>query len=430
MRGGSLLWALDPAFCALSGLAKTDIAPTLFFFLAVMAFEQAQRKPSPFHSIAAGALVGLAVNAKFYCLVLLPVFLILEILFYYRKENLLFLKERRMEIRDRWINGTGCFFTVTFLVFLPASLLLPDHHQPFYYVIQKFKEDLAFARNPFPVFFLGNSGLDSHWYYLPVAFILKEPLSFLFFLAAASGLAFRGRIQFPSWIWVPPLVFFLALLPSLNLGVRYLLPAFPFLFLIAGEGAVWSWSNVSGKGCGKLWRVVTIFLAFWQIGSVAWNDPHLISYFNELVPTDKKIHYLADSNLDWGQDQKRLAETARQRSWPKVHLAYFGGIDPQVYGLDWQPWMASDLEGPQPGTVYAINASFLQLAPMAYPSARPIATGWIAERAPTGKVGDSWYYFEIPGKSLKKANDRMLASVPFLQYRGYTSYPPDFVSTH
>jgi len=107
-----------------------------------------------------------------------------------------------------------------------------------------------------------------------------------------------------------------------------------------------------------------------------------------------------------------------------------GATYPQVYGLDWQPWMASDLEGPQPGTVYAINASFLQLAPMAYPSARPIATGWIAERAPTGKVGDSWYYFEIPGKSLKKANDRMLASVPFLQYRGYTSYPPDFVSTH
>ncbi len=421
-------WAFDPALGALSGLAKTDIAPTFFFFLAVLAFERSQRETTPSRSLTVGVLTALAVNAKFYCLVLLPVFLVLEFLFYRQKENVFFLEERRIEIRERWIHGAGSFFVATFLVFLPATLLWPGHHQPFRYVIDKFMEDWAFAQNPFPVFFLGNSGLDSHWYYLPVAFLLKEPLPFLFFLALSAGLALRGRIQLQPWKWVPPLMFFLALLPSLNLGVRYLLPVFPFLFLIAGEGAAWAWNGSQAEQGRKALRVATLFMALWQMGSVAWNDPGMISYFNELVPRDKKIHYLADSNLDWGQDQKRLAETARQRGWPKVHLAYFGGIDPKFYGLNWQPWMESDLEGPQPGTVYVINASFLQLAPVAYPSARPIATGWITDRTPTGKVGDSWYYFEIPGKTLEKANDRMLASVPFLQYRGYTPYPPDSVT--
>jgi hypothetical protein len=422
--GVLFFWAFDPAFCALSGLAKTDIAPAFFFFLAVLAFDRCQREPSLFHSIAAGVLTGLAVNAKFYCLVLLPVFLILELLFYRLPENVLFLKERRIEIRDRWIHGVGSFFAATFLIFLPATLLLPGHHQPFNYVVDKFKEDLVFAQNPFPVFFLGNSGLDSHWYYLPTAFLLKEPLSFLIFLAAGFGLALRGNIQLQPWQWVPPLVFFLALLPSLNLGVRYLLPAFPFFFLIAGEGADWVWNNASREGRRKLLRAAVVLVALWQIGSVAWSYPGMIGYFNELVPADQKIHYLADSNLDWGQDQKRLGETARQRGWPKVHLAYFGGIDPRFYGLNWQPWTESDLEGPQPGTVYVINASFLQLAPVAYPPTRPIALGWIADRVPTGKAGDSWYYFEILGKPMEKTNDRILASVPFLQYRGYTPYSP------
>jgi hypothetical protein len=417
-------WALDPTFCALSGLAKTDIAPTFFFFLAVLAFDKSQREPSLRHSILAGILTGLAVNAKFYGLVLVPAFLILEFLFYRQKENLLFLKERRIEIRDRWIHGTGSFFVTTFLVFLPATILWPDHHQPFRYVIDKFKEDLIFAQNPFPVFFLGYSGLDSHWYYLPVAFLLKEPLPFLFFLAAGFALALGGKLQMKPWQWVPPLVFFLSLLPSLNLGVRYLLPAFPFLFLIAGEAAAWLWNRTQSGKQGGLLRAAAAFLALWQMGSIAGAYPHMISYFNELVPPDKKIHYLADSNLDWGQDQKRLAETAQRRGWPKVHLAYFGGIDPGFYGINWQPWVESDLKGPQPGTVYVINASFLQLAPEAYPPTRSIALGWIAERTPTGKVGDSWYYFEIPGKRVESPHDKMLVSAPFLQYRGYSFYHP------
>src|SRR5208282_3389859 len=102
--------------------------------------------------------------------------------------------------------------------------------------------------------------------------------------------------------WVPPLVFFLALLPAQNLGVRYLLPAFPFLFLIAGESLAWIWAR------SKPWafRATVGLLVLWQAGSVLANFPRAISYFNELVPPERKIYFLGDSNLDWGQDQKRL----------------------------------------------------------------------------------------------------------------------------
>lgn len=416
------LWALDPAFLALSGLAKTDIAPTLLFFLAVLAFDRAQRNPSAGSFLLAGVAAGAAVNSKFYCLTLLPIFLAMEFLFLREKENLLFRTELKREMRARWIYGLGAFFTFTFFVFLPATLGEFGHHQPFHYFFAKLGEDLEFAQHPFAVFFLGQTSLESHWYYLPVALVLKEPLPFLLLVGAAIGLIVSGRSKVPVWTWIAPLVFFLALLPSLNLGVRYLLPAFPFLFLLAGEGLVWLWSNPFGKRSPFLPRGLALLLCVWQALGVLTAPGSLIAYFNELVPRDQKLHYLGDSNLDWGQDHHRLAETARKRGWRTVKLAYLGGIDPRVYGLDWRPWDNEDLKAPQPGQVYVVNAGFLQLGPVTYPSARPIAQSWIVEREPTGKAGDCWYYFEIPGASNQKAKAEPIVSVPFLEYRGYTPF--------
>jgi Dolichyl-phosphate-mannose-protein mannosyltransferase len=418
-------WALDPTFSSLSELAKTDIAPSFFFLAALWAFERSLKKPGPKSSILAGLALGLAVNSKFYCLVLLPVFAVLEALHYREK------KEGGMILR-RWAWGLGAFLALTLAVYLPGTLCLPGHRQPFYYPVEKFQEDLAFAKNPFPVFFLGDCGLQNHWYYLPVAFLLKEPLPFILLLGMTPILAWSGKVTLKPVVWIPAVLFFAALLPSQNLGVRYLLPIFPLLFMTAGKSLAWLWNRSGSTPQGRIFKGAAVLLLVWQAGSVLASYPHLLGYFNELVPPDKKIHYLGDSNLDWGQDQKRLAETGRLRGWKDVHLAYFGGIDPADYGLPWSPWTQDDLKGPQPGTVYAVNASFLQLGPAAYPFTLPIATGWITRVPPTGKVGDSWYYFEIPGKRRLRKEDRQLVSVPFLQLRGFTPYPPgrDFLQEY
>ena len=281
-------------------------------------------------------------------------------------------------------------------------------------------EDFVFAKHPFPVYLLGRCTLENHWYYLPVAFLLKEPLAFIFALILVIGLASFKQIKMPLWQWLPASLFFIAVLPTTNLGIRYLLPAYPFLFLIAAQGALWLWQE--GKR-NFFFTWVLGGLVLWQAVSVSFNFSHSLSYFNELVSSDQKLYYLADSNLDWGQDLKRLADTARERHWGKVKLAYLGGVDPRVYGLDWEPFQSEDLQKPQPGMVYAVNASFLQLAPVAYPSTLPIAKSWVNKTEPTGKVADSWYYFEVPGKSLAVKNHGWLPSVPFLQYRGYCAYP-------
>jgi len=75
-------------------------------------------------------------------------------------------------------------------------------------------------------------------------------------------------------------------------------------------------------------------------------------------------------------------------------------------------------KGPIGLLVYAVNASFIQLAPVFYPETLPIAQSWISQTPPTGKIGDSWYYFEISG-TISNRSDKILFSAPFLQHRGY-----------
>lgn len=233
-------------------------------------------------------------------------------------------------------------------------------------------------------------------------------------------LVFLKRIRIPQWHWIPALFFWIAVLPTPNLGIRYLLPIYPFLFLIGAQGVVWLWNEGKQK---KFFAWVLGGLLLWQTASVGLNFPHTLSYLNELVPPNRKLHYLADSNLDWGQDLIRLAQTARERNWGKVKLAYLGAVDPKVYGLNWEPFQKEDLLQPQPGTVYAVNASFYQLGPVAFPSTLPIVESWLNKTEPTGKVADSWYYFEIPGERSETKNKSWLPSAPFLQYRGYCDYP-------
>jgi hypothetical protein len=190
-----------------------------------------------------------------------------------------------------------------------------------------------------------------------------------------------------------------------NLGIRYLLPAYPFLILMASQTAEWLWMQrgPGGRAVG-IAAVAALLIGHASTATVHARD--VISYFNDLVPSAQKPFLLGDSNLDIGQDVKRLALAARARGWREVKLAQFGGtVDPSKYGLEWAPWTRNDLKGPQPGFVYAVNRSLFQLGSSFYPELRAISEGWASTRPPSGQVGDTWIYFEIPGETPSDPSD-------------------------
>lgn len=399
-------WALDPTFLALAGLAKIELIPDFFFFWVLWLFTRDLQDHGRGRSWWAGLVAGSAIASKYDALMLVPLFIILEML----------NRDKAVKPKvERWSFGALGVFAGLGLAYLPFFVLSPQRMDFFSIFHEKFLENIVFARHPFPVYFFGQAGLENHWYYLPIAFLLKEPVTFLFFLSLAGVGIGSKKLQVPPWCWLPVLGLGFALLPVTNLGVRYLLPIYPFLFLIAARGVEWSIRESKGR---PLFKAALAVILLWQVFSLALNFPHDLSYFNELVLPDKKIHYLADSNLDWGQDAKRLAQTAQQRGWGKVKLAYWGGVDPAVYGLDWEPFQPGDLQKPQPGWVYVINAGFYQLAPVAYPTTMAIAESWIKSALPSGKVGDGWYFYEIPGIR-REEKGPWLPSAPFQQYRGY-----------
>jgi hypothetical protein len=408
-------WALNPTFLGLAGVAKIEIIPVFFFLVAVLVFQRSFEKPNPGWFFLPGVLAAMAVTSKLYCLTLIPIFFILE-LAHVQQDKV----ARGAVALKRWAWGLTGFVSLIFLVYLPALLFSKKPLVVLGNLPDKFAEDFVFAAHPYPVYLFGRCTLESHWYYLPIAFLLKEPLPFIFILGFTLGLFLLKKAQIPSWQWMSAVIFFVAVLPTPNLGIRYLLPIYPFLFLIGAQGVVWFWNEGKQK---KFFIWVLGGLLLWQTASVSLNFPHTLSYLNELVPPNRKLHYLADSNLDWGQDLIRLAQTARERNWGKVKLAYLGAVDPKVYGLEWEPFRDEDLTKPQPGTVYAVNASFYQLGPVSFPSTLPIVESWLNKTEPTGKVADSWYYFEIPGKRSETKNQSWLPSAPFLQYRGYCDYP-------
>ena len=91
--------------------------------------------------------------------------------------------------------------------------------------------------------------------------------------------------------------------------------------------------------------------------------PSFLAYFNESVGGPANGYkYVTDSNLDWGQDLKRLTIFVEKNNIERIHVDYFGGDSPQ-YRLKekFSPWWGSrDPSELPPNSWLAVSATFLQ----------------------------------------------------------------------
>jgi len=210
------------------------------------------------------------------------------------------------------------------------------------------------ASGTYPVYFHGTWSTHGWWWYFPAALALKETLPLLGLAAAGLVLLATRRVALQplatAFLIAPPLVFagLLILLTDIDLGVRYFLPALPFLCLLAAVPLA------PGALPAAARRVVAALVALHVAVSAAATPAHL-AYTNLLAgPPDGASGWLADSNLDWGQELRRLRGYLAARDLPPIHLAYFGRAAPEVYGI------AYDLpRGPLGPGVYVVSASYL-----------------------------------------------------------------------
>ena len=99
-----------------------------------------------------------------------------------------------------------------------------------------------------------------------------------------------------------------------------------------------------------------VTLLSWHALEASGAYPDYLSYFNELIGgSDQGYRYLRDSNLDWGQDLKGVAEWAKKEKCPEVVLGTISPVDLQkAYGVPWRT--PTEEENHRPGPyVYALG---------------------------------------------------------------------------
>jgi hypothetical protein len=194
-------------------------------------------------------------------------------------------------------------------------------------------------------FILGDSYGGSVWYYYPAATLIKLPLATL--LLVGGSLALMA-----GWIFLEEkptsdekailaaalfYMLFSIVLGRVNLGFRYVLPMVPLLFLLTGR----LWGPVAQRPFGiavtrRQWAVLALLCAVaLESLSVA---PHFLAFANIIWGgPGQGYKSINDSSFDWGQgllDLKRWMDDAGVK---RVHLAYFGSVEPSVYGINYVP---------------------------------------------------------------------------------------------
>jgi hypothetical protein len=196
-------------------------------------------------------------------------------------------------------------------------------------------------RENLDAYLLGTFNKTGFWSYYLVGLLVKTPEPIL--LLAVAALLLRRRVmlrEVPLLVVAAASFVFFSLAGYKNIGMRYLLFLHPIMAVWIGRLAV-----------APLWRRPTAarFLAggiavavVWLLAGTLAISPHFLAYFNTTSGGPGHGHeYLLDSNIDWGQDLITLGEYLEREGIDAVDLAYFGRVNPAIYGIQYRPLVKS-----------------------------------------------------------------------------------------
>jgi hypothetical protein len=249
-------------------------------------------------------------------------------------------------------------------------------------------------------FLLGETNTTGWWYYFPIAFLVKTPLPLLALgiVGIAGTMAAIRRKEFDAVLPITVLIAVMSvgLVTKVDIGIRHILPLYPFLALLAARGTIELWTRVEAT---ELARAATVALAGSTLFVAARAHPDHLAYFNPIAGAHPE-RILVDSNLDWGQDLYRLADVMQRMRIGEIRVAYFGSADLQAAGVP----NARRLEPNERATGW-IAASQTSLAGLW------VGQGyqWLYDYELVGRIGPSLLLFHVPAAA---AVDTTMPIVP------------------
>ena len=364
---------LSPTVLAHSHVATVDIACMFTIFALCFSTRQFE-KPKWYQAMIVGSLFGAALATKLTALLVVPVLVVWMITTAMNSSSLakarlfqcarlvllilvsvVFILNFAYGFSRPWITPDGLHLVSDqmkqLIGFYPAALPLPVPHDFLFGLDLKLAD---IQRGGYPGYVLGEWSNEGRWYYYILAFLVKEtPLTIALIIAAIGLGLFRRSKQ--EWYYcglpVVAILFPLTFFNNQQLGIRYILPIFPFLFILSGTSIKWLMNNVS-----RSWRVPVgcMLLLSWLISSL-WSFPNYLGYFNSpSLAIASDTYYLLDSNLDWGQDLYRLKSISDKNE--PISLLYWGETSPHHYNIN---YVVPDVDHPPKSGVVAISENFL-----------------------------------------------------------------------
>lgn len=387
----ALLFTTTPPVLAHSGLITTDMALAATVALAAYVSLLWAEAPTRRRTLALGAAVGLAAIAKFSALAFLPA--AWAAMYLAGKGAPSPGSERRAAHgRLRELAVALCVaavivwaayrFTFAHVEWLGLRLPAPRFFAGL---------DAVWKHNQagHPSYLLGQRSLAGFWYYFPVALAVKTPVAMLLLAAVGVWIAARRRanaLALPLAFSLGVLLF--AMTSRISIGVRHILPVYVGLSIAGGAVAARALAR-------RTWAAPAVAaLLAWHVASGARQHPDYLAYANEAA-AGKLENVLADSDLDWGQDMKRLGERLRLAGIEEVSFAPFN----RTYAWAGHPFpklLPVNPDRPSPGW-NAVSITPWKL--FGFPA-------WVDRMPPGERVGRSILLWCVPPGSCESTNGR------------------------
>lgn len=303
------LFTFIPPVLAHAGLATTDMALTAFLGATFLAARHWLERPTA----AAGAIFGLcgalAILSKFSSLAFLPAAAVLGLAAYAAAGRLPFagLGHRLIGFLPSLGVALAVALPVIWAMYrfsfgrvdeLGVSLPAPELFRG---IGEVFRHNERGHMN----YLLGHVSRHGYLAYYPVVLAVKTPLALLLLLGA--GIVYLKREWRTSPALVLPAAYAAGILAvsffsNINIGVRHILPVYTGFSILAAVAIL----RLVESAHRLKWAtpVLAVLLAWHGISSLLAH-PDYLPYFNELAGSHPE-NILVDSDLDWGQDMKRL----------------------------------------------------------------------------------------------------------------------------
>ena len=315
------LFSFLPPILAHGGLATTDMALTAFLGASFLSGMIWLEEPTPVHALWFGAATGLAMISKFSTLAFLPAAVAVALVWYFVAESPGLSQAARGAVKRLPQFGlaalVACLIVWAGYRFSFGKVYFADLRLPAPDLYAGLKQMMEHNAGGHTGYLLGMRRTTGWWYFYEVALAVKTPLAFLFLTGYGIALVFRKTATVKR-LYIP-LAFSSALLlvgafSRINIGIRHVLPIYIGFSLLSAVAAL----RMLQGGDTRPWlRNLLGVLLLWMAGTSLLSHPDYLPYFNALAGSQPE-RILVDSDLDWGQDMKRLGARLREVNAPNV----------------------------------------------------------------------------------------------------------------